>query len=102
MLLAMSNLADVGIAAFGSLSAIATVLISTRGQNKKLDKVERSVATSNGKTSGQYIEELFHKVDGLKVGQDEMVRQFAQHTIQDATNFARLSARLEHIEKEQA
>lgn len=96
---ALANLADFGIALVGAVSAIVTVVISTRSQNKKLDKVEASVATSNGKTSGEYIEEMYHNFTRLEIGQAAMVRKLAEHTVQDAEMFATIAARLDHMEQ---
>lgn len=98
-LLAVSNLADVAIATVAAIPAVLTVLIANRKQNEKLDKVTHSVATSNGKTSGQYIEELYHKFDSVAAGQRVMTMQIAEHTAQDATNFAAIEERLRNIDR---
>lgn len=95
--LAVTNIADIAVAAVAAIPAVVTVLVSNRQQNKKLDRANTQLATSNGKTSGQYIEELYHQFTSVKAGQEVMVRQMAEHTAQDATNFASIEARLNQI-----
>lgn len=102
MLLAVANLADFGIAVVGSITAIVTVLAANHKQNQKLDKVERSMATTNGKTSGQYVEETYYAMKHLEASQQRLQRQFSDHSIQDATAFASIEAHLEHIAEDAA
>lgn len=98
--LASSNIADIAVAAIAAVPAVATVLVANRKQNQKLDKVNKSVATSNGKTSGQYVEELWHKFDSVEAGQQALAKQIAEHTVLDAVNFAAIDKRLRNINQQ--
>lgn len=63
-------------------------------------KANKQTSTSNGKTSGQYIEELAHKADLLNLGQANLQKQLAEHTVQDSVNFAAIEAHLANITRD--
>lgn len=95
---AAANVADIVVAVIASMGGLAGVIITSRAQNKKLDSVQKQVATSNGKTAGQYTEETFYRLDRIEMGQQLMREDFARHAVQDSMHFAEVNARLESIE----
>lgn len=76
------------LALIGSVSAISVALIQRPGR-----KMVKSVATSNGQTIGELVEEL---AVGQKVQRDLL----AEHTAQDEANFRTMRARLDYLAKE--
>lgn len=76
------------------IPAISTIIVTNIQHGKKLDKVSEQVATSNGRTTGQYVEQLAHQFTILALGQESIQKQLAEHTVQDAANFAALDAQI--------
>lgn len=95
---AAANTADIIVAVVAAIPAVLTVLYANHKQNAKLDKVGHAVATSNGKTAGNYIEEVYHRFEQLEVDQTVLLRQILDLATRSDSRFATVDRRLQRLE----
>lgn len=96
---AAANYADIVIAGIAAIPAVLTVLVANHKQNRKLDKVEHSVATSNGKTAGNYIEAVYNRFEQLEVDQTVLLRQILDLANRNDLRFSSIDHRLRRLEE---
>lgn len=95
----MANNLDVLVALIAAIPAVLTVMVANHKQNKKLDKVEHSVATSNGKTAGNYIEEVYNRFEQMEVDQTVLLRQILDLSSRNDLRFSTIDHRLRRLEE---
>lgn len=85
-------MAEIAVAIIAALGSVLAAHQSHRAR--------KQTSTSNGKTTGEYVEELAHNTEMLHLGQAALQKQLAEHTVQDSVNFAAIEAHLANINGE--
>ena len=96
---AAANYADITIAVIAAIPAVLAVMFTNNKQNKKLDRVEHSVATSNGKTAGNYIEAVYNRFEQMEVDQTVLLRQILDLSHRNDLRFSGIDHRLRRLEE---